>query len=105
MALIKCPECGKKFSDKADACPNCAYLVEKTKIKVRIYSKSGILTRCSISIDNQIVGQLGGVGTGKKKEIEVKLPIGTHYISTTTQIEHSGFLTGVVGVGKESDGK
>lgn len=24
MALIKCPECGKEFSDKANACPNCA---------------------------------------------------------------------------------
>lgn len=23
MALIKCPECGKEFSDKASACPNC----------------------------------------------------------------------------------
>lgn len=23
MALIKCPECGKEFSDKAPACPNC----------------------------------------------------------------------------------
>lgn len=23
MALIKCPECGKEFSDKAFACPNC----------------------------------------------------------------------------------
>ena len=25
MALIKCPECGKEISDKAEACPNCAY--------------------------------------------------------------------------------
>ena len=23
MALIKCPECGKKISDKAPSCPNC----------------------------------------------------------------------------------
>lgn len=23
MALITCPECGKEFSDKASACPNC----------------------------------------------------------------------------------
>lgn len=23
MALIKCPDCGKEFSDKASACPNC----------------------------------------------------------------------------------
>ena len=24
MALIECKECGKKVSDKADVCPNCA---------------------------------------------------------------------------------
>ena len=25
MALVKCPECGKLFSDLAEACPECAY--------------------------------------------------------------------------------
>lgn len=25
MALIKCPECGKKYSDTAVACPHCGY--------------------------------------------------------------------------------
>lgn len=25
MALRKCPECGKEFSDQAVACPNCGY--------------------------------------------------------------------------------
>lgn len=25
MSLIICPECGKEFSDKAAACPNCGY--------------------------------------------------------------------------------
>lgn len=25
MALINCPECGKKISDKAGACPNCGF--------------------------------------------------------------------------------
>jgi len=29
MALIICSECGKEFSDKATACPNCACPVEK----------------------------------------------------------------------------
>lgn len=28
MALIKCSECGKEFSDKATACPNCACPVD-----------------------------------------------------------------------------
>ncbi len=25
MALIKCPECGKEVSDKAESCPNCGF--------------------------------------------------------------------------------
>jgi hypothetical protein len=25
MALIKCPECGKEYSDTASACPHCGY--------------------------------------------------------------------------------
>jgi len=25
MALIKCPECGKSISDKAESCPGCGY--------------------------------------------------------------------------------
>lgn len=29
MALIKCPECGKEISDKAEACPNCGCPIEK----------------------------------------------------------------------------
>lgn len=31
MALINCPECGKEVSDKAKACPNCAYPIAKLK--------------------------------------------------------------------------
>ena len=29
MALIKCPECGKEISDKAESCPNCGYPIIK----------------------------------------------------------------------------
>lgn len=29
MALIKCPECGKKISDTAVNCPNCGYSLKK----------------------------------------------------------------------------
>ncbi len=36
MALIKCPECKKDISDKADNCPNCGYKIlesEKEQLK------------------------------------------------------------------------
>lgn len=29
MALIKCPECGKEISDKAEICPNCGFGIRK----------------------------------------------------------------------------
>ncbi len=105
MALIKCKECGKEFSDKANACPNCACPVEKEKIKVKIYNNGAFSTKCSISIDNLPVGQLGGMLLGKQKDIEISLTKGIHYIGVSTQIEHSGAITGVVGVGQEQDGK
>lgn len=31
MAMIKCPECGKEYSDKAAACPNCGCPTEEAK--------------------------------------------------------------------------
>lgn len=30
MALIKCKECGKEISDKAESCPNCGYKITPT---------------------------------------------------------------------------
>lgn len=33
MALINCPECNKEVSDKADACPNCAFPITKKETK------------------------------------------------------------------------
>lgn len=31
MALIVCPDCGKKVSDKAEVCPSCGYPFEKIR--------------------------------------------------------------------------
>lgn len=31
MALIKCPECGRELSDRADMCPHCGYKVVNNK--------------------------------------------------------------------------
>lgn len=33
MALIKCKECGKEYSDLAETCPNCGYSEKKAKEK------------------------------------------------------------------------
>ena len=36
MALIKCPECKKKISDKCGKCPNCGYPIETTTTSVEV---------------------------------------------------------------------
>ena len=33
MALIKCPECKNKISDKCGKCPNCGYPIEFPVVK------------------------------------------------------------------------
>ena len=32
MALIKCPECGKEISDKAESCIYCGYPLKENKV-------------------------------------------------------------------------
>ena len=41
MALIKCPECGKQISDKAEVCPHCG--VEARKELAKIQEKRSII--------------------------------------------------------------
>lgn len=36
MALIKCPECGREISDKADSCPNCGVPIASKNENVMI---------------------------------------------------------------------
>lgn len=53
MALIKCPECNKKVSDKCGSCPNCGYPIEAQEV---------------ISEDNSVIVE------EKKEVIKEKLP-------------------------------
>lgn len=41
MALIKCPECGKKMSDKAEGCPHCGYSPKKDSSKTTLNNLKG----------------------------------------------------------------
>lgn len=36
MALIECPECGQKVSDKAEKCINCGYPISNNKTEENI---------------------------------------------------------------------
>lgn len=37
MALINCSECGKKISDKANACPNCGCPISNNSKEIKIF--------------------------------------------------------------------
>ena len=44
MALIKCPECGKKVSDSATSCPNCGHpLMTKRQNVERVVEKRTVI--------------------------------------------------------------
>jgi len=36
MALIKCPECGKEFSETANVCPQCGYRKRSQEVRNQI---------------------------------------------------------------------
>ena len=48
MALIKCNECGKEVSDKANTCPNCGAPITEDEIKKEI--KAGIYVTKKLAI-------------------------------------------------------
>lgn len=96
MALIKCAECGKEISDKANACPNCGSPVEKEKRKVIIERESGFLGSGNapvVYIDDMLVGNLK---TGSKLEADV--PIGEHNFIMEYQVGNAQ-RTGILAYG------
>lgn len=50
MALINCPECGNKISDKALSCPHCGFPITQQKIDVQSKRKS--------LFSNPIIGEI-----------------------------------------------
>ncbi len=80
MALIKCSECGKEISNKANACPNCGCPVEKETRIVNITRKGGApALKAYITIDGQDIGNIRA-----NKNISTDLTIGKHTINVKT---------------------
>ena len=78
MALIKCPECGTEVSDKAIACPKCAYpiaeIANRGKIRIKVYPQSEYYVQQLVSISSN--GQLLWQGhTGEIAELKIDQPI------------------------------
>ena len=110
MALIKCTECGKEFSDKAPACPNCGCptdvivgaieeeeQVTPSMLETMMMAKAG--KRCpkchkmNISIENREVGTKGK----EKTVIKEKSAAGkaAHSLGRGAMIAATGGLWGL----------
>ena len=53
MALIDCPECGKKVSDKAVSCPNCGYPIKLPEPHYRDITHSIDIDWCDVYYDEK----------------------------------------------------
>lgn len=64
MAIIKCPECEKEISDKAETCPNCGYPIAKsnTHITTNDNSKKSNAKIVKVIAGIVVVGIIGVVG-------------------------------------------
>ena len=85
MALINCPDCGKEFSDKATACPNCGCPLEIKKIPVYFKRKkafSGSAISGNVFVDGAIVGS-----AGNGAEFKLMLSPGQHSIQVDSKVQ------------------
>ena len=70
MALIKCPECGKKVSDKANACIHCGYPLNEQKEDVGITDFH--LRKTSLLDEDTLIHEIHKIADDVKKSMEEK---------------------------------
>ena len=68
MALIKCPECGKEYSDTAKRCPDCGYVERKTFSKVENWKRNDGIQKLIIFLG--VVGILAAIVIGYRIRVE-----------------------------------
>ena len=100
MALIICEDCGKEFSDKASACPNCGCPPKQETRKLivsRVFKAYGKDVTPKIYIDEKLMGVLENGQT-----IEYDLTIGEHTFGiqyyVKPQTGFAGIMNGLFGV-------
>ncbi len=104
MALIKCPECGKKFSDMAPACPECGCPTNKIKTDSKpvlkfedVFSCNKVLeglSKGAIKEAKQIIGHDESVLLASVMNVSV-LPVQG---KLSTNISPKGKISGVFAI-------
>ena len=77
MALIRCPECGKEISNKAETCPNCGYpTAGLCKAKRTTNEYAVILENAGVNKVKVIrnVREVTGLGLKEAKEMTESVP-------------------------------
>lgn len=97
MALIKCPECGKEVSERANACPVCGYPIADAKnfgrirIKLGMYNGVGGTQPVTISKNNEIIWT---GNSGQVAEIEINEPTDVNIKYDLVPMHYGGFVVG-----------
>lgn len=82
MALIKCPECGKEVSDKAQTCIHCGCPLGKPNYTAtfRMPHMEGVLVKKKIVLTNKATGKLlAEAGLDEVVKFEVAEPMTIHF--------------------------
>lgn len=77
MALIRCPECGKEISNKAEACPNCGYPIANLgEAKCTTNEYAVILENAGMNKVKTIrnIREITGLGLKGAKEMTENVP-------------------------------
>ena len=81
MALIKCPECGKEISDKAQKCIHCGYPLKSEQLDINITSDEDV-KKASKSENNSECSEVKEKKRNKKKIIIPIIAENVHIIKT-----------------------
>lgn len=101
MALIQCPECGKRVSDMANACPDCGFplhaksqssiqQVQPKEVPVIIERESrliGGIVAGNVYIDNRLIGTIKSGQT-----LTTAVTLGRHSVMTDTNVSHGNLF-------------
>lgn len=81
MALIKCKECKKEFSDKASACPHCGAVFDESEVKIMQDEASNKVGGWTIFIVIFFVLYMIGKFSGSDDAVPEVAPVATEEVA------------------------
>ena len=111
MALIKCPECGTEVSDKAAACPRCAYPLQQAQaaqvVEMAFDKVSGQIFNTGCAVYDMSGNELASCRQGDTisfkctKPMQVQVKVSGSFGKPTVNVEPGGlYQVSISGMGK-----